>query len=343
MSNFAEVTSIQYHIVILTKHREALLKKCLQSLTEAKLLPGTQILILINGFDPGSEKLVQEFESALPLQIINLEKEVTPAAARNSACEYLTGKWVCFLDDDVEVPKDYFQTFERLESTYPNALVIGGPNLTPTESNLVQVVTGEMMASQWGSAFCSNRYRMFKHPEGWVNQNYLILCNMWMDVESFKRNVFPEHFLCGEENKVLASLDQNKFVASKDLFVWHHRRSEWISFFKQVRKYAIGRGQNLYHGKANWFHLVPTFSLVGLLLDQLKVVDLSSLVILYFLLNLFFALKIGFRLRTISSFSLSFLAFPIHHLVYALGVPEGWVRELKFSKQTKVQSSNPSE
>src|SRR6185295_1284478 len=126
-------------VLIVTRSRVKLLERCLRSVLEAAQAgPGLplEVVVHVNGADPATASSLELFNQvarSLGVSFRFREEAValSPAGARNRALSEATGEWVFFADDDVFVPRALFRDFTRLLANFPEAIALGGPNLTP--------------------------------------------------------------------------------------------------------------------------------------------------------------------------------------------------------------------
>jgi glycosyltransferase involved in cell wall biosynthesis len=171
----------------------------------------------------------------------------SPAAARNIALARATGEIIYFLDDDVTVTPDLFARALATFAAWPDAMVVGGPNLTPPNSHLFQRCVGEVFSSWFGAATVRDRFcrRGAMRP---TDDSALILCNLALRRAIISELHAPvkEHLVCNEENVLLGELSARgaRMLHDPDLVVYHGRRSNLREFAAQVFRYGRGRWQN---------------------------------------------------------------------------------------------------
>lgn len=73
-----------------------------------------QVILVDDGSIDGSAEICKEWAAQFPENVIYLRKENGgQATARNYGLSYATGDWVCFIDPDDMVDKDYFLSIEK--------------------------------------------------------------------------------------------------------------------------------------------------------------------------------------------------------------------------------------
>lgn len=146
------LASLSISIVIITYRRLSELSQCLASVLRADLPRTAEIVVVCNGHEPATWELLESFAARdARLKIVEIQR-TSPAAARNSALARATGEIIYFLDDDVTVVPDLFSRALVTFAARPDAMVVGGPNLTPPDSDTFQRCVGEVFSSWFGAA-----------------------------------------------------------------------------------------------------------------------------------------------------------------------------------------------
>lgn len=254
-------------VIVITHKRIALLGLMLTSLQTA-LEAGSfvpEIIFCVNGPDPESVEFLEQSRNTLrfKFRILSLDNAVTPAEARNIASMQESADWLIFLDDDVEIPPDFFANFRLLASADPGVALWGGPNLTPLQSNLVQKKIGWYLGHYLVTGPISQRYKLNRFRELECRGIYFSLCNMFVKTEFFKKIQFNTKLKTAEENELVFRFSQKNFrmKASDLLYVWHSRRPSMTHFLNQIQNYGYGRGQLIANGAVST--LLPLMLITG--------------------------------------------------------------------------------
>lgn len=223
-------SSLLFSCIIITHRRKDKLASCLESvrlsLLEARV--NAEIVIVVNGPDLESESYLKWFTGnsrGLSIRYLSLEKN-TPAYARNRAVELINSEAICFLDDDVTVPLEYFSEGMQLLS-HPHVDVFGGPDRVPLHATKWQLALGATLASFWATASTRARHGSLdvdikRHN---IDERSLILCNLWIKRRAFVSvGGFDVRFFRNEENVLLAALKDKVIIYSEKLFVYHNRQ-----------------------------------------------------------------------------------------------------------------------
>ena len=111
---------------IILATRPQSLRLCLRSLELASPKP-TEILVVLNGNDDDCAAAAGEFAAALPGLAVLRGAPRSLGGARNAALARARGSWLCFLDDDVTVPPEYFVVFAEKRRSHRKRPRSAGP------------------------------------------------------------------------------------------------------------------------------------------------------------------------------------------------------------------------
>lgn len=323
---FEAIEALSLSIVIPTHGRLASLRKCLDSIFAADMPDATEILVVCNGSDPLTEDFIRQLSRSEPrIQLLELSRG-SPAEARNAALNLVRGEIIYFLDDDVTIAPDLFsralETFEQR----PEVDVLGGPNLTPPTSSGFERAVGEVLASRFGAARVSARYRSTGRMRR-TDDRALILCNLAIRASALagRRPVFGSELVCNEENLLLGLLERENRAMLHDpaLVVYHARRGTLAGFARQIFKYGRGRWQNTMAlpGSLSPVFLLPSVFLVYLLClpflaSRWWQIPLAA----YGLMLLTAAALQTYRARSMRTFPRMLVLFPACHFAYGAGL-----------------------
>jgi succinoglycan biosynthesis protein ExoA len=323
---FEAIETLALSIVIPTHGRLAALRQCLASIFAAQLPEATEILVVCNGSDPPTEDFLRALSVSEPrLHLMELDKG-SPAEARNAALSKVRGAIVYFLDDDVTIAPDLFARALNTFAERPGVDVIGGPNLTPSTSSQFEHSVGSVLASRFGSARVSARYRSTGHLR-LTDDRALILCNLAIRGRAIigRRPVFESELVCNEENLLLGLLERENrsMLHDPELIVYHARRGNLGGFARQIFKYGRGRWQNTLALPAS---LSLTFLLPSIFLCYLLLLPFLSFfgrmipLAAYGLLLVTYSAYEAFRARALRTFPHFLVLFPVCHLAYGAGL-----------------------
>lgn len=173
------------------------------------------------------------------------------------------GDILYFLDDDVIPPEGFAARVEAAFAAHPEAGVIGGPNLTPEGASAFERAQGVLLASKFGAAGMSRRYR--DALPGPADESSLILCNLGIRREAMGELSFEDGLASGEENLLLWRLSKRgvgmRFEPA--LALAHRRRGTLAEFLRQVFRSGLGRMQGAWRapGSLRIVHVLPAIGL----------------------------------------------------------------------------------
>ncbi len=312
-------------VCILAGHGVDALDACLLSLRTQSSPPAFELLV---GGDPGPEVLAvvrRHFPDAPFCRTVGL----APGGARNPLVQRASGELLLFLDDDVTVRPDLLGNLQRLSAQYPEATVFGGPNDTPPDSSRFEVVQGAVLSSLAGSGPVSRRYGA-RHS-GFADERWFTLCNLAVRQKAIA--AFSNDLVCAEENALLAELHRRGDLMRYEpsLRVFHRRRSGLGPFARQMYKYGRGRGELMRRdlSTVRLAYLIPSAWLVyllaagGLAATGVEARLLLAVPVLYCLLVLAAAVRIGLTLRRLGDAPLAAGLTVLVHACYGVGVLRG--------------------
>lgn len=232
------------NVVLLSHHPIENLRACLASLDEAHRRAGDFELSICIGFEDDREAAVRAglpAPSSIKFDLVRLSSNLTVPESRNVLLRRGSpADWILYLDDDITVPETYFQEFFRLLQRWPQAEIIGGPNLTPPQQKGLARDSGWLMGT-WLNWVCRNRYR--QGPEG-LRRHFrdFILCNLF--VHSRIQPQFKPSLPWGEELGFLRDeLERGRHcVYAPGMEVYHRRRETLGEIREQMFRYGRGRG-----------------------------------------------------------------------------------------------------
>lgn len=312
-----------FTIIIQTKNRPLLLKRCLNSILVNYALRKSELIVVNNGEKKNKEYFQKIAPKSLRFRLLNTS-QTSKGKARNKAIWASRGQYLYFLDDDVEIFKDNLWILEN-KFEY-GAQVIGGPNLTPPQSSLFEKANGWVLGSLFGSGPMVKRYVAAPVSQK-ADQKSLILCNMAIEKKVLTKNkvFFDERIICNEENLLIWKLQKlsAKIVYTPKLVVYHKRRDTFKSFFLQVATYGAGRFQQTLAAPNSLVPatlVAPTFVIYLLLLPIAFILPIYLLpLIIYAVIDLVFATTIASKNGAWQTTPLLFALFPTLHIGYGLG------------------------
>jgi lipopolysaccharide transport system permease protein len=312
-------------VCIVTGRRQTLLTRCLDSLATQEEPPTFELLV-------GADEDVSVEETVLPrfphARVTHLSHP-TPAGLRNALLGQARGKWLLFLDDDVELEPHFLRTLHDLAIENADMGVLGGPNVAPRSRSRFQSVQDAVLSSIVGTG--PVRFRYGRHSARDGDERQFTLCTL-----AVRREVmadFDERLVCAEENELLEGLRSEgvRMRYEPALLSHHERRPTWRSFAAQMHRYGHGRGQLLARRPraTRLAHLAPAILLLycvcalpaAVLLDPLAIVPL----LLYVAAVAATGVRVGSSLGNLSLAPLAAAITFTVHLWYGSGVLRGLI------------------
>jgi glycosyltransferase involved in cell wall biosynthesis len=328
---------IKISVIILTHHRLDLLRDCLRSLTNQKSHPfRLEILVLINGADVDSVQYLKEESlknSVLNVSFNNKPKKV--GDARNQLIQKASGDFICFIDDDIELPKDYFQKAATYLKQFPDIDGFGGPDQTKDNASDFQEILGEVMKTFFAMGPTAKRHKSKQTKVQRGNEINLILCNLWIKRSIFKEgHSFPASYIRNEENILLAQLDKagKIFMYFEDLIVFHERKASLQKLIKTTYLSGVYRTIGFFDEKRTirWYFFVPQIILLtGAYFAIVDIIVFIYLIIAYLFLNLAHSFYIVLRLKRITKLYVAMTLYLVYNFIYTTGMFVGYFKKIK--------------
>jgi len=224
-------------VLIVTRGRPELLGECLRSVLAE---PPEEVLVGIDGEDQATTALLREFSGVKAVQL----PRTCRGEARNALAAAASGRWLCFLDDDVVLPAGYFARLRALLAANPGCAVFGGGQDLYPAAGYFETAVFALLASWWGGGPFTERFSPVRGTRA-AGPEKFILCNLTLDSAFLRAKglAFEGHLTSAEENLLLNRLAAAGagMLLSGDLNLTHRRRSGPAAFLRQV--FGSGRGR----------------------------------------------------------------------------------------------------
>ena len=214
-------------IIIPCKKIDAMTEKCVE---ECLKLDYDNFEIIVLADEIGKSR-INKFRSK-KIRIIETG-EVKPAFKRNFGMKKAKGEIFASIDSDAYPEKNWLKNAVKYFDDGKIGLV-GGPNLTPKESNFWEKVSGYVLANFFVSAKAGIRYRIAKNQA----THELPSCN-YLSRKEISPGYEPS-FLTAEDSKFCFDIKKKgfKIFYAGDVVVYHHRRDRFGKHLKQMWIYA---------------------------------------------------------------------------------------------------------
>lgn len=216
-------------LVICTCNRKDNLWKLLNSLSGAELTNLVGIVIVDSSDEPIQLNIFQEINLNIENKIVINSEIKNLAFQRNKALNFLEEKrvrLVHFLDDDIDVPKDYFQTKVKIFENVSTGVVaiIGGVEINTSEKRRTNLSFGELARSGKVSRSGVN-YKIRKLKKArrvdWISGmmlslNYEILRDIRFSENLLGNSVGEDVIYCLQASR------RGAILADPNVYVYHH-------------------------------------------------------------------------------------------------------------------------
>ena len=246
-----------------------MLRVCLKSLSAAKIPEVVEVIAALNG--KGDAETAELLRAAAGeydfLKVLELPRTCR-GEARNAALKASRGSWLCFLDDDTEVPPDYFANLAA-EIALGGADVLGGGQ-TMDEGSVpaFEKAVYFTLSSVLGAGPYRVRFKPFEGRRA-AGPEEFVLCNLALRRSALERNSlsFEGHLTSAEENLLLNKLAGlgSAMRLSGGLNLFHRRRSGYGALARQTFRSGMGRVQitSLYPAGFSFFTAFPGLGLAA--------------------------------------------------------------------------------
>lgn len=193
-----------FDVIMGSFFRSEVLARCFASFPDVMPKEFGKIIITIHQEDLKTKKLLENKNNLYPIEIIELEKQATPGATRNHSLSKASSKYLCFIDDDTQLPEDYF--YKAIAIIQKNQFTIfGGPDQSFENKSDIQFILGELLGHKFFMGPTHKRHKSVGDKPQSTDESNLTLCNMWMNNEIFTTHKlrFNENLKRCEENELL--------------------------------------------------------------------------------------------------------------------------------------------
>jgi glycosyltransferase involved in cell wall biosynthesis len=217
-------------VVVPTKNSRGRIVACLRSLFAQSF--GDFEVIVVDGHSVDD---TVSLASGFPVRIL-FEEGGTRACACNVGVAAARGEIVAFTDDDCVVPVDWLQ---RIVENFNDSAVqiVGGPPLTPPDSTLIEKAFGALYT-----------HILPVTTIDYGGEKKVTGCN-----SAYRRNTvlavggFNEALVAAEETELHHRIYNKggKIAFDPKLAVYHYRRTNFKSFYRQFYRNGSGKGSML--------------------------------------------------------------------------------------------------
>jgi len=262
---------------------------------------------------------------------IIIEKGINPSENRDSGITKAKYENLIFLDDDAFIEKDFLNNIKNFFDKYPDVDIVGGIQLTPHSDSFFSKIAGIALSSFFGAYKMKNRYAGTK-----VNLNAsekdltsaicVIKKHVFNKISDFNPKYFP-----GEDPDLFIRAKKNnlKLASDPNIKIYHKRRPNFSSFFKQIYSYGHARPRISNNALISVF-VMPSLFIVYLVLLPL-LITINKLFIfpiaIYGASSVLFAAYDSIKHKNLKAFFLLPFLYLTMHISYGLGFLNGLIKE----------------
>lgn len=246
-----------FSIIIPVYNRPDELSELLESIA-VQTYRDFEVIIVEDGSETKSDNLAAEYSSRFPIRYIYQENS-GPGPARNTGSKEANGRWLIFLDSDCILPEDYMAIVNR-ETSSEDFDCFGGPDKPHPQFNTIQKAIGYAMSSVLttggirGAIESLDRF----YPRSY---NLGVRNSVFFSLGGFSTMRFGEDL--DFSMRLLKKGYSTELI--REAFVFHKRRNNFHSFFKQVYNSGIARiNLEIRHkGSLKAVHWLPSLFVIG--------------------------------------------------------------------------------
>lgn len=221
-------------VVIPTFNRHARLGATLRSLARQSFRDFRVIVADDCSTPPvAAERLPADVRDVLDVTVLRTQRNSGPAAARNLAIAAATGRFIAFIDDDVDANPDWLERLVAAARAHDHPVVIG-PLLAPagwrpTPWNAWEAHTLAREYGRMEAGVYAPTWRQFFTGNALARRDDLVAAG-----------AFDERFTRAEDIELGVRLDARgcRFVFEARAIGWHHARRSLDSWLRIPRDYA---------------------------------------------------------------------------------------------------------
>lgn len=225
---------LKFSIIIPVYNRPDEIDELLESLTKQTYLENFEVITIEDGSDLSSEDRIKKYQDQLDIKYFYKENS-GPGLSRNFGMQKATGNYFIILDSDCILPKQYLAEISKsLKDNFTDAF--GGPDASHNSFSTIQKAINYAMTSVLTTGGIRGK-------KSTLNKFQPRSFNMGLSQIAFQKTkgFGSQHF--GEDIDLTFRLWKNGFETQliEKAFVYHKRRVNWKSFFKQTVNFGAAR------------------------------------------------------------------------------------------------------
>jgi len=308
----------KYSIIIPVYNRPQEIDELLQSLTQVNY-SDFEVIVIEDGSHLSSEDICLNYQKHLNLTY-KTQKNSGPGPARNTGAKLANGDYFLFFDSDCLIPPAYF---EEVNKELNDVDCFGGPDMAHESFNTIQKAISYSMTS----TLTTGGIRGGKKK---LDKFYPRSFNMGIKKEVFRKLDGFEKLRFGEDldfsMRILKSGFTTKLIDKAAVF--HKRRNNFKTFFKQVYNSGIARiNLNYRHpGSLKLVHAIPAVFTLGYLFTLLLGLFFPLLFVLIVIPWIIFSIDATLQTKSIKVGATSSIAAMVQIFGYGSGFITAFIK-----------------
>ena len=255
---------MNFSIIIPVYNRPQEIDALLESLTQQDFSEDFEVLVIEDGSEHSSEKIVEKYTAQLNLHYYFKENSGA-GQSRNYGMQRASGNYCIILDSDILLPKQYLSEVQKgLTDHFTDAF--GGPDAAHQSfTPLQKAINYSMTALLTTGGIRGNKRALAKfQPRSF---------NFGISKEAFEKTQGFSTMKNGEDIDLSLRLWENGFETQllEAAFVYHKRRSNLMQFFQQTFGFGTARPvlNARYPKTRKWTYWFPSMWSIGFVLSVL--------------------------------------------------------------------------
>ena len=261
-NNFEDRLLLNFSIIIPVYNRPQEINALLESLVLQDFSEDFEVLIIEDGSEHSSEKIVEKYTDQLRIHY-HFKENTGAGDSRNFGMQKASGDYCIILDSDIILPKQYLSEVQKaLSDNFTDAF--GGPDAAHQSFTSLQKAINYSMTS----LLTTGGIRGKKKAVGKFQPRSF---NFGISKKAFEKTQGFSTMKNGEDIDLSLRLWENGFETQliETAFVYHKRRSNLMHFFEQT--YGFGTARPVLNARypqtAKWIYWFPSIWSFGLLLS----------------------------------------------------------------------------
>ena len=323
--------NLYFSIIIPVYNRPDELNELLLSIVSQQYNDNFEVIVVEDGSDLTSKVVVDNFKETLNINYF-VKENSGPGLSRNFGMQKAEGNYFIILDSDCILPKHYLTTVSQtLIKNFTDAF--GGADAAHTSFTVIQKAINYAMTS----VLTTGGLRGNKNLRKFQPRSF----NMGISKIAFEKTEGFSALRYGEDINLAFKLWDNNLETQfiEEAYVYHKRRVNWSSFFKQTFNFGAARPiLNVLHpNSAKITYWFPSIFMIGLLLAIIGFFfNFNWLLNFYFVYTLLIFVDSLFGNKNLQVALISVLATFIMFSGYGFGFLRSMYRLAVLSKTTEV-------